>query len=466
MYKRILEQDISGHKFLSVKNKLFLEFVAKNRDYLDVNNFRDVREGHCFSDLDLNPWPTFISKKTEEYFERTSIDIINLIKSLPQRIFNNDSQMISNYYGIPQYQVDVLLWSIPKNHFESLLGRGDFIIDSKNDLKCIEFNIAAGLGGWEIDFLTEIFKKSVYVNNFIQGNNIKLRRSRFFDSLFQNILRAVERNKINLGQNILRIAIVDPNFNDAEGYTNDRMKTVKLFFETYFKENDIKGEFIFCNYNSIESTDQGLFYQRKQIHCLLELENPTPVRLLRIARDNKVVILNGAITYLMASKLNVSLLSEYQDSGLFTEQESEIIKKHIPWSRKLVDKDVEFEGKKVSLINLVFENQKKFVLKSSFGSAGVEVFIGSKISPEIWKEKVTMALEEKTWMVQEYIKPQEYWYQINQNDIALHEVVYGLFVFGQFYAGGFVRLLPSDNKNGVVNCSQGASESTLLVVDE
>jgi hypothetical protein len=77
-----------------------------------------------------------------------------------------------------------------------------------------------------------------------------------------------------------------------------------------------------------------------------------------------------------------------------------------------------------------------------------------------------MALNEKTWLVQEYIKPQEYWYQINQNDIALHEVVYGLFVFGQSYAGGFVRLLPSDNKKGVVNCSQGASESTILVIDE
>jgi uncharacterized circularly permuted ATP-grasp superfamily protein len=150
---------------------------------------------------------------------------------------------------------------------------------------------------------------------------------------------------------------------------------------------------------------------------------------------------------------------------LFTENERNLIKKHIPWTRKLIDKKTHYKDENCSLKSVVLENQSRFVLKRSLGSSGVDVFIGSKVSSEIWREKVALALKEETWIVQEHVKSQEYWYETYKNDAALHELVLGLFVFGNTYAGGFARILPSGNEYGVINAKLGANVSSLLVIE-
>ncbi|NOQ27230.1 MAG: hypothetical protein GQ564_17860 [Bacteroidales bacterium] len=465
MNKRFINQKIENHEFLSEKNKLFIEYVNKNPEFLNKNNFTYLNEGQLFPDSILNPWPTFISKETESYFEQTSISIFNLIKSIPKRIFDNNAQKISEYYKIPLYQVEVLLWSIPTNHIDNLLGRGDFIIDHKNELQCIEYNIATGLGGWEQELFVDVYMKSKHIEKFIVDNDLELKKSQFFKYLILHIQNAVEVNKINSEQNFLRICIVDPRFVNSDCYEDERIVAIKNSVESTFKNNNIEGEVIFCNYDQLEGTSNGVFYNKKQIHCLLEWVGSTPASFLRIAQKNKVIILNGAITYLMTNKFNISLLSEYQDSKLFTEEERELIKKHIPWTRKLIDKNTHYKDENCSLKSMVLKKQTNFVLKRSLGSSGDDVFIGSKVSSEIWREKVELALKEESWIVQEYVKPQDYWYQINQNEAALHEIVFGFFVFGTTYAGGYVRLLPSDNEYGIINAKLGANVSPIFVIE-
>lgn len=465
MNKRFINQKIENHEFLSKNNKLFIEYVNENPEFLDKTNFLYLNEGQLFPDSILNPWPTFISKETESHFEQTSISIFNLIQSIPKRIFDNNAQKISEYYNIPLYQVEVLLWSTPANHINNLLSRGDFVIDHKNELQCIEFNIATGLGGWEQDLFEGVYRESKHLERFIKENDIELKKSKFIEILILHIQNIVEENIINSEQNFLRICIVSTQIVNSDFNKDDKIGIIKSSIENTFKNNNIEGEVIFCNFKDIESTDNGLFYNKKQIQCLLEWGSVAPVSFFNVARKNKVIILNGAITYLMASKFNISLLSEYQDSMLFTEEERKIIKKHIPWTRKLIDTKTDYKDKNRSLKRLVLRKQKKFVLKKSLSSSGDDVFIGSKVSSKIWKEKVKSALKEESWIVQEYVKPQEYWYQINENDAALHEITLGLFVFGNSYAGGYVRLLPSDNEFGVINAKLGANVSPIFVTE-
>ena len=48
-----------------------------------------------------------------------------------------------------------------------------------------------------------------------------------------------------------------------------------------------------------------------------------------------------------------------------------------------------------------------------------------------------------------------------------HEVVWGLFVFGQEYAGGFLRIIPkTENIKGIINTARGAYETVFFEVDE
>jgi hypothetical protein len=58
-------------------------------------------------------------------------------------------------------------------------------------------------------------------------------------------------------------------------------------------------------------------------------------------------------------------------------------------------------------------------------------------------------------------------YQFGEEGYIKHEVVWGLFVFGQEYAGGFLRIIPkTENIKGIINTARGAYETVFFEVDE
>jgi hypothetical protein len=463
--KRKIIITTNSHKNLSEQSVLFLEYINNNVECFARSSYSDILEGHLFSFEDLNPWPLFISRETDLYFKNTATQVFNLIKYLPKRIFNNDFSKMSEYYGFSREALEVMFWGMPVNQCENFVSRGDFIIDANNDLKCIESNISSNLGGWEIDFLAKTYQKSNCIAKFLDANNIKLLETNLLNSLFQHIKTITEKLNNSSSQCILNIAIVHSSHSSSE---SEFSKLIKDKYKRYVYENKIEGEMFFCRHNDIEITYNIAFYKKKQIHCLLDLEESASFNLMRLAHENKIVILNGKISSVIGNKLNIALLSEYQESPVYTEREKEIIARHIPWTRRLVDGETRYYGEKISLKNFVINNQKKLVLKKAISLGGIDVLIGSKVSTETWGVKVKEIREVKNgekWIVQEYVKPQEYWFQINADDVALYEVVFGLFVFGNIYAGGFLRLLPASDISGIINSKQGASESIMLVVE-
>jgi hypothetical protein len=57
-------------------------------------------------------------------------------------------------------------------------------------------------------------------------------------------------------------------------------------------------------------------------------------------------------------------------------------------------------------------------------------------------------------------------FQTGENGYAGHHAVWGLFVFGSRYAGGFMRVLPEKNAQGVINTHRGAEKTVILEVEE
>jgi uncharacterized circularly permuted ATP-grasp superfamily protein len=168
----------------------------------------------------------------------------------------------------------------------------------------------------------------------------------------------------------------------------------------------------------------------------------------------------------MSNKLNLALLSENKDSDIFTSEERKAINKYIPWTRKVVPGDTTYGTKKVKLEDFMLSRREQLVLKPSEGLGGQGVYVGRYTLPHQWKQLVEKAITEHKWVVQEYIQSQPYLYQTSENGCAEHHAVWGLFIFDSHYAGGFVRILPEKNTQGVINSSQGAEESILLEVEE
>jgi uncharacterized circularly permuted ATP-grasp superfamily protein len=219
----------------------------------------------------------------------------------------------------------------------------------------------------------------------------------------------------------------------------------------------LKGDFFICGYNSLKLASDFLVYSGQKIHILVEMLNGlTPIMFMEAVKKGNLVLCNGPVTRIMSNKLNLALLSEHQDSNMFSLEERDIIKKHIPWTRKVNCCDAAF----------LLSKREHLVLKSAEGLGGKEVFPGCRTSPEEWKQLVEKALEEKRWVVQEYVHPSCYLYQNGETGCTEHHAIWGLFVLGSRYAGGFVRVMPAKNTRGVINTRQGAEESIIIEVQE
>jgi uncharacterized circularly permuted ATP-grasp superfamily protein len=204
------------------------------------------------------------------------------------------------------------------------------------------------------------------------------------------------------------------------------------------------------------------------VHVLVEKYGGiVPPAFAKAYKAGNVIIYNGHITGLMSNKFNLAVLSENQDSHIFTREERDIIKGHIPWTRKISPGETTFGGKKINLEDFIRSNREQLVLKPSIGFGGKEVHIGQNMNETRWKQVVKTAIREKVWLVQELVESDSYLYQVGENGCGPHHAVWGFFVFGSRYAGGWVRVIPVYGKGaGVINTARGAEESVIFEIDE
>ena len=177
-------------------------------------------------------------------------------------------------------------------------------------------------------------------------------------------------------------------------------------------------------------------------------------------------MINGPVSLIMDNKLNLALLSEHEDSDLFTMEERSIIKKYIPWTRKLIIGSTTFGAEKIKLEEFVISHREKLVIKPANQGGGVDVHIGSLTPVQQWEELVTDAFkQEQKWVAQEHIQSHPYLFQAGENGWAQYFAVWGLFVFGSAYGGVWLRMLPRKSSRAVINTRQGGQEGIVFEVD-
>ncbi|MGD2085686.1 MAG: hypothetical protein PVH61_05825 [Candidatus Aminicenantes bacterium] len=451
---------------LSKMNVSFLDFVEKNPGSLKQSNFKDLLElGYD----NLQPWPIFINQQTKNQFIEAGVDVFNIIKSIPQRLFSNCAEKISRYYEIPQKEIENNLTGINDNFLKNLLARGDFIL-SPSGLKCVEYNVTVNLGGWHVAFFELLYAKNPIISKFLEGYNVKIRNTNLISILFDHLVDAAVEGIESYNEDELNIAIVSPGalIEGAAEEAGIRMFVNQIYGEVLQdKSTGMRGEIIFCDFSHLTIEKDCIFCQNKRIHVLLEMyHGDVPPEILEVFKKGNVLLHNGPITGLLSNKLNQAVLSENEDSEAFTSTERDIIKKYIPWTRKLVPREIMWGTTKYNLYDFVLSHQKKLVIKSSTGIGGDAVYIGRFTPIPQWKDVVDSAIQNRSWVVQEFVETLPYSFQWGTDGCAEHQGVWGLFVFGTTYAGGFLRVLPADNTKGVINTHQGATKTVVFEVED
>ena len=105
-----------------------------------------------------------------------------------------------------------------------------------------------------------------------------------------------------------------------------------------------------------------------------------------------------------------AVLTDGQNAGLFSEEERDLIHRHVPWTRVVDDVKTEYDGEAVELLKHVREHQMELVMKPSDEYGGKGVTLGWEVDKKHWERAIEEALtggkqaqESGCWIVQERI---------------------------------------------------------------
>lgn len=445
----------------------FAQYAAAHPDYLDRSQFKALEEKHCAITIPIQSWPTLVGANTLAEMERVSVGLCRLIKRIPDVIFDFDAEAMSEFYHLDlSFIQHFVVPAADDQVFEGAMGRGDFI-KTADGLWCIEFNVASNLAGiWEAAVWQQKMMSIPLITDYLGRNNIAVRYRNSFDLQMQHVIQ--QANKRGLANEELNVAYVflkeelenDPAAGDLKKYFHENY--VRVLGESGPARH---GTCFICSFDELSVADGCVFAQGKRVHAIVEcIGGDVPLHILRCHQLGTLNLHNGPVTYVLCNKLNMALLSEFQNSEIFSEEEQELVRRHIPWTRKVVDSTTDFEGTLVALLDFIRENKDMLVLKKSISRSGEDVVPGHCRTQVEWEKALAWALEENNWIVQKYVPCPPLPYQHGDYGCCPHDVVWGLFVFGEIYGGTFLRVLPK-GKGSVVNRPKGAFDAIVLEVD-
>jgi hypothetical protein len=460
------EECLRTQERLGGTNIDFLEFVEGNPDSLKRSSFKALELNNKL--FTLQPWPTFLGRKTKKLFMDAGIKLFDLIKRIPQRFFNYDPYEMSKYFEIPVNAVKPQLEGLTASHLDNLLSRGDFIF-TPSGLKCLEYNFSAHLGGLESPRWEALYLNTPIVSQFIKDYRVKIENRNLISALLGHMIRLpLERLSANHPREI-NIAVVADHFVDTDKEIPIQVYLNKIYREVLSQSgHGLTGRVLICDYQHLKVSGGYVFFKEKKIHALLEFyHGVVHPRVLAVFKAGNISIFNGPITNIMTNKLTLALLSDYETTGGFSAAEKRTIDRYIPWTRKLCRGPFTYKGEKTAdLEDFVLTHQETMVIKPADGLGGAGVLVGPRCPVNVWEEQVKIALQKRNWLVQELLASPPALYQWGEKGCEPHDTVWGLFIFGSQYCGAWARVMPQRRNKGIVNCHQGATVSVVFEVND
>jgi acyl carrier protein len=445
----------------------FLRFVEKNPEALERASFAELEHHNVGSSYPLQPWPALADAARVAEMERVSTGIARLIKSLPRRVFGNDPERLHDFYGLGSPALARLLVQEPDG-LAATIGRGDFL-DSSAGLQCLEFNMLSALGGWEARLWSEAYLRVPVFARFLREEGLRVACRDTVELLLTHVV--TEARELGMTGGEINLALVTPERAAAHGQHLQGWLAGR-YAETVRREAPgAQGTLVVAAYPELRERSGFLWAGDRRIHAAVELHDEgTAAQALRCFRAGTLKLFNAPIRVVLTDKRNLALLSERAESGdLLSPAERELVQRHVPWTRRLAAAAATRNGREVWLPELALAAREELVIKKARAGRGSAVHMGAGTPEAAWRERVEQALVEGDWIVQERVEPLPAIHQQGERGSGPHDVLWGLFVLGERYGGGFLSLAPraarTGSTGGVINVMRGATVGVLFEVD-
>jgi len=449
----------AAHRALSPVDLAFREEARRSPELLDRATFQAMEPDGDLVDRPVQPWPTFVGRETQAELAAASLGVCALLKSVPERLFGNDTAALARAYGLPQQFVEVAL--AEPNGLATTIARGDFISTAQG-WRCIEFNISARLGGWESQLILERARLVPALARFCARESVAFACRDTLRELFAHVLAEARRQGLLEGGE-LNVAIVRDRREVARRATVERFHQ-QLAASCAELADGLVGRVFEARAEDVVLWRNDLYLGRLRIHAVIVWSADTPKPVYRSFKMGRIALFNGPVEHLLSNKLALALLSENAERDVFSAAERALIARHVPWTREVVaGRRLDFRGEPRPLEELLAAHREELVLKKGFSHGGYGVAVGRFTAPEAWLDLGRRAAAQGGWEIQELVESLPYLYQTGARGCAPHEVIWGPFVFGDRYAGAFLRMQPKSTRD-IVNLSQAASQGVLVEV--
>jgi hypothetical protein len=227
---------------------------------------------------------------------------------------------------------------------------------------------------------------------------------------------------------------------------------------------EYKGESFVGAFSDLSLQNGNLTFEGKKMDAVLattlEVEGMPP-DVSRAFVMKKIYFPDHLATRIYGDKRNLGLLRVLAEKQQFTKEENELIFKSIPWTIEFKDNNCVYKGIEYQLVSLLREQKNNFVIKIAQGFQGKDVFIGKFSTEEEWERAISIGLENKNFIVQEFADSKTFNAPNIENEWVPHKLIWGAFGFGENYGGVWVRMTEEKTDVGVINSASGAVEAIV-----
>jgi hypothetical protein len=403
------------------------------------------------------PQPIFLEAEQRQALERDLVDLLHLIRSLPERLFDDDAGRMCDAVGMTPLQRRAVLETWRDQ--EVFLSRADLYEDSTG-FKVLEFNIVSALGGFENAEISKAMLAAPFLRRFVEREGLTFPDT--IDVIADHIHRAAEARGLPPRP---RMVLVEwPTNIEKEG---QRM----AYWAGAFSERGFDATI--CHTAELRSEGGRLYFEDRPIDILyryflvedlLDAEEAQGLLepILDAHRRGNVLLSMGFAGELLGNKRTLALLSDDANRRQFSSRELDLIDRVVPWTRTLRPGQTRWREHEGDLLELAQKHQEHFVLKPSLLHGALGFYAGWTMSPQDWRRQVESAAQ-GPYVIQERVTPKVMELAGDTPEGVRLEpctLNWGVFVVDDRIAGGIIRATTSDQP--VISVGTGALISSCF----
>jgi glutathionylspermidine synthase len=279
-----------------------------------------------------------------------------------------------------------------------------FYMPENGDIKFIEFNCDSPSGmGWH-DVMVDMFKELPTMKK--AGETFKLEADKFLDTHTKMLLKKYQEFCKAKGET----PVSDPMFAIVCASDSTILSDVKVIVDTLAQKGH---KAIYADPRDFAYDGKHVTKDGQIVHVIYRdavqefLDEPYyghTDAVLKAYEDGNICFVNPFCSRVGGLKSVLAIMHDERFSYLFTEEELEVIKKYIPFTRLVRDLETDYHGEKVNILDLIKNNREKLVLKPNSGYGGHGVMVGPAVTDEEWKDTLKTAMSPgNTYVVQEMV---------------------------------------------------------------